>query len=390
MTRRKMMGLSVAVCMAMIARGVAAGPQLPDLNWVERSDWLNVKTAVTPAAVGDGVADDTAALQTALDMVQNDPSGKTNVIYMPPGTYRITNTLHLAKKLGTAWIGHGRSTRIVWDGETNSVHGMYWSDGVSRSRYVGMVWDGRNISNLGHDHASTTLFETRVRYEHMAFVNFTGAGIRTGVARTKASTETMYENCLFTNNADAAVDIINFNDYDHIFNGCEFRDNGNGIRTAKGHVHVWNTHFENTRGTDFYQNGDHCYSVRRCTSIGAGQFVVSCQAPMTIQDCWVSGWKNKDGAIFQRGAPLLAFDCTFVDPPNSNAPIRVAAGKLCRRPECKVAEAVELDLGEGLIGDDRSDRAFGGQRGQLDADREDRSHHDQTNGHNAGGDQHFC
>ena len=36
------------------------------------------------------------------------------------------------------------------------------------------------------------------------------------------------------------------------------------------------------------------------------------------------------------------------------------------------AETVELDLGEGLIGDDRTDRAFGGHRSQLDPDREDR------------------
>jgi len=60
--------------------------RLPSLNWEERSDWVNVKTDVAPAAIGDGVADDTAALQKALDGVQN---GST--VYLPPGTYRIVS-----------------------------------------------------------------------------------------------------------------------------------------------------------------------------------------------------------------------------------------------------------------------------------------------------------
>lgn len=41
--------------------------ELPELHWEPRSDWINVKTDVSPRATGDGVADDTAALQAALD-----------------------------------------------------------------------------------------------------------------------------------------------------------------------------------------------------------------------------------------------------------------------------------------------------------------------------------
>lgn len=34
---------------------ILATVQLPDLNWPgKRSDWINIKTDVTPAAVGDG------------------------------------------------------------------------------------------------------------------------------------------------------------------------------------------------------------------------------------------------------------------------------------------------------------------------------------------------
>ena len=94
----------------------AAGPQLPDLNWEPRSDWVNVKS-VTPPAVGDGVADDTAALQAAFNQVGERP-GDTKIAFLPPGTYRITKTLSITKRQGGGVIGCGRSTRIVWDGAT--------------------------------------------------------------------------------------------------------------------------------------------------------------------------------------------------------------------------------------------------------------------------------
>src|SRR4051794_28059368 len=41
--------------------------RIPSLRWQMRSDWINVRTDVTPRAVGDGKADDTAAIQQALD-----------------------------------------------------------------------------------------------------------------------------------------------------------------------------------------------------------------------------------------------------------------------------------------------------------------------------------
>ena len=62
----------------------AAPPDIPSLPWQERSDWINVKTDVTPAAVGDGQADDTAAIQAALDLGR-----QAKAVYLPAGTYRL-------------------------------------------------------------------------------------------------------------------------------------------------------------------------------------------------------------------------------------------------------------------------------------------------------------
>ncbi len=87
---------------------------IPELAWEERSDWVNVKTAVRPQAKGDGVADDTAAIQAALDRIAD---GTT--LYFPPGTYRVTKTLQspTGRFLGVSLIGHGRGTVLTWDGE---------------------------------------------------------------------------------------------------------------------------------------------------------------------------------------------------------------------------------------------------------------------------------
>ena len=115
---------------------VAASPDIPSLNWVPLSDWINVKTSVSPAAIGDGVADDTAAIQAALNTTN---IGQT--VYLPAGTYRITQTLTMTgPTCGSTIIGNGRDTHVVWDGTNGGV--MFWSDGNPYCRYVGLSWDG--------------------------------------------------------------------------------------------------------------------------------------------------------------------------------------------------------------------------------------------------------
>ena len=49
-------------------------------------------------AKGDGVADDTAALQRAID----DHTGKRNVIFLPAGTYLVAGTLRCPTRTATA------------------------------------------------------------------------------------------------------------------------------------------------------------------------------------------------------------------------------------------------------------------------------------------------
>ena len=68
----------------------------PSINWAVKSDWQNVKTDFELKAVGDGVADDTAAIQAALSSMQS-----RRVLYFPAGTYRITKTLIMPGSIST-------------------------------------------------------------------------------------------------------------------------------------------------------------------------------------------------------------------------------------------------------------------------------------------------
>lgn len=299
-----------------------AAAEIPELAWEERSDWINVKTAVQPPAKGDGVQDDTAAIQAALNRIQD---GVT--IYFPPGVYKITKTLEIpdGRFLGVTLLGHGRTSTLAWDGEPNGR--MYWSKaGMTVSRYIGLTWDGRNKAAVGCDHACLKIFETELRHQHEAYRDFTEAGIRVGKDLKVATAETVYDNCLFERCA-SGVALHSFNVLDHTFDGCEFRQCGTGIAGGKGtNWYVRNCHFEANTAADLTCHGEAGCSARRCTSHGSKLFLIydSSVGPMIIQDCHVDAWTNPEGAISLNGAPVLMFDCGFTHAPNAEPVVRSA------------------------------------------------------------------
>lgn len=307
-----------------------AGKTLPLLRWEQRSDWLNVKTEVKPAAKGDGVADDTAAIQAALDKMSIRSSGLKGV-YLPPGTYRITSTIMNKQPdlPGILIVGAGRGTKVVWDGEKDGI--MFHSNGIQRSRYVGIVWDGRNKAAVGVDHRSFKRYETRVLHQNEAFLNFTDTGIRVGYEQKMASAEMTYENLLFENCVKTGVSFLAWNDYDNTFSGCGFYNCGIAINVEKGNIYVRECHFENSSVSDFYLC-THSHSIRRSTSLNSNMFIQSQvgggNQEVVVDNCQVSGWKNKQGAIDTRlRGPNLIFDTVFTNPPCDAPPIRLGNGK---------------------------------------------------------------
>ena len=67
--------------------------------------------AVTVKGVGDGRADDSAAIQQALDAAAATPSG--GIVFLPQGTYRISRTLFLWPGVRIFGIGAQRPVILL-------------------------------------------------------------------------------------------------------------------------------------------------------------------------------------------------------------------------------------------------------------------------------------
>ena len=312
----------VNVMLAVLLAAVAgySTEKGPALNWIPKSDWRSVKTDFGIKAVGDGKADDTAALQAALDALDH-----RQTLYFPAGTYRITRTLLMPSKQrqGVTLIGHGCDTVFLWDGDENGVM-LLQETGTVLSSFIGLTWDSGKTADIGMDISSLSGFETEQLYEHCTFLGFRKAGLRLGKNLSVASAETRYENCLFIDCA-AGVHMTGFNYYNHTFIGCEFTRCGTGIHGGKGvNFYARECRFTESREQDLLFAGEHGSSVRRCISAGSEKFIhlSSGVAQMTIENCRIERWKSQDGAIISAGPviPLIILDCHFKDPAHTPAP----------------------------------------------------------------------
>lgn len=64
-------------------------------------------------AKGDGVSDDTAALQQAFEASSERGAGKTRILFLPEGTYRITHTLVVKARVGPWVYGASRDGVVI-------------------------------------------------------------------------------------------------------------------------------------------------------------------------------------------------------------------------------------------------------------------------------------
>ena len=106
-------------------------------------------------AVGDGVADDTAAIQAAIDSVN-----KLGTVFFPNGTYKITDTLNIV--YNDVWqavnlLGVGSASKIDWRGGNGktmlyirgiSGSGWYSKQYVEKLQFYGNAFTGDPYSNV--------------------------------------------------------------------------------------------------------------------------------------------------------------------------------------------------------------------------------------------------
>ena len=282
------------------------------------SDWVNVKDF---GAKGDGVADDTAALQRCFDRLDD---GMT--VYVPRGTYAVSSTLvfrHPKKRLlGVSLVGDGVDSAFLWKGP--AFGRVIRLAGLAHSRFVDFTVDGAGVAAIGFWSDTEGKFQTQDRFLRLSVRNFRRAGFyseRNDFDGTSDS-EPTFEFCVFEK-CGSGIFFESWNDYDFSIRGCTFRDNKKaGIECVHGCFYASACRFERNAVDIIANPPEHGSSVRRSVSVGSGTFLkgASKYTPVTVENTTVADWTSPQGAI-QYDGTLLAFNNTFEPGP---------VGKICQ------------------------------------------------------------
>ena len=267
-------------------------------------------------ATGDGKADDTFAIQKALDALR-DEKGQTRTVYLPAGTYRITRTLTLPRKLGREAIGlniQGEDpdkTIIVWDGPAD---GVMFDYGAWYSKLGRISFDGRSKAKTAVRHGP--VFVTANEIADMVFRDV-GFGIEAGDLAKDGIAETSVQRCRFLRCSKAGVSIQNFNSLDWWMWYCLFEDcrvgatNGYGA----GSFHVYKSVFHRSTEADILIGNTGYFSFRHNTSVGSKAFFVAAGsgagAQLTFQDNQIIDTADKQAIRVGNLGPVFLLDNTI-------------------------------------------------------------------------------
>ena len=242
--------------------------------------WADLKANY--GAKGDGVVDDTSALQSALNDLGK--SGHAAVLYIPAGTYLITSTVTLQSQQYVSMIGADPSTTTLkWGGATGGV--LLHIDGVAYSLFDRLTFAGSGTAGVLVDQSLTSAgsyFDTGNEYADDVFQD-AGIGIRAG-NNGQGAAESSVLRCQFLRHTVAGIILKNFNALDWFIWYCTFADNYDGVSNnpGAGNFHVFGSFFQRSTNADIDISDLGLLSFRYNTSIGSKQFFV-------VPNTWANG-----------------------------------------------------------------------------------------------------
>jgi hypothetical protein len=279
--------------------------------------WKNVKSDY--GAKGDGVANDTAAIQRALDDMKSVRKNDWCALYFPAGTYRIDATLTTLRKehhdyLGANLIGEDPAkTVLLWDGPADKPMLRYdsWYCKVSR-----LTFDGKQKANGGLVRAGG--FSTYCEVSDLVFQDIKGIALNLGNAEQYGAAEHAVLRCRFLR-CNEGISTINWNTLDIYVWYCLFEDCGRGIYNRMGGYQAYQNVFLRSKEFDIGSMNGMCFGVVNNTSVGSKTFLAG-----SASNCYMRGnrvYQTADTAAVNIGCDLVMLDNEIVSKPDATGAV---------------------------------------------------------------------
>ncbi len=229
--------------------------------------WADVRRDY--GAKGDGQADDTAAVQKALDDLREHK--KFCVLYFPAGTYRITSTVKTTRKAHTdcmcSVVGEDpEKTVLRWDGADGGTLFQYdaWYAKISRLTLDGA---GKAKTCLAYGDAFSTYNETSdMIFKDADYGMWMGTG-------GPGQAENAVLRCRFLRCAKAGLRTNGFNSMDIWVWNSRFEDCDVGLLNGAGNFHAYQNLFLRSKTADIAIHNLMDFALVENTSIGSRRFM---------------------------------------------------------------------------------------------------------------------
>jgi hypothetical protein len=218
-----------------------------------QSDFISVKAF---GAIGDGAADDTAAIQSATDYCFGKPEKPNSgpaaylnkPLYFPPGTYKTTAPIVFTNVRGGHIFGAGRFATTLKNAAGTSA---FRTNGFEYSRLEMMRLSSAGKTAEVLDLDWTDSGGTALQSNTFADMFFDGGAIGVNIGKSGyMGSENLFLNCFFSSCAVAGLRTSNFNALQNTLIGGNVQSCPIGVWVSRGSCSIYNTGFQISKEFD--------------------------------------------------------------------------------------------------------------------------------------------